>query len=262
MTEQCRECLLRLAKCEQERKTNSVALREHCAAHIPHVLVDLILDYCVDVFGPHGPLCCRLRGKFDPQRVSAENNYFIVGARQRGKTTLLFDLSSQMKNQYNKSLQISHGDDLQKWLTDRRQNNCNNSPVLLALEESDVFDLQKCVSFLELVRNNRTYRITTIATVTFPPQVTPLAEAIDYAFCFRESLASARKRLFLLLTRFETFKQFEEVFDIVTRDYGCLVCALRASNCPYCSSYWYTADKEEQHEFVSVSDFDSGHHSS
>jgi len=77
----------------------------------------------------------------------------------------------------------------------------------------------------EIFMNGRHYHILFVLTMQYPLAIPPaLRSNVDYVFIFRENFISNRRRIWEHYCGvIPKFDQFQEIMDVCTKDYGCLV---------------------------------------
>jgi hypothetical protein len=94
----------------------------------------------------------------------------------------------------------------------------------------------------DIFKNGRHQKLSLILTSQFPTDLCPsLRSQIDYAFCLRDPLMANKKRIHAMLaSTIENFRDFAQVFDTVTANYGVFVVDNTCVDGDVASStFWY-----------------------
>lgn len=113
----------------------------------------------------------------------------------------------------------------------------------------------------ELLYNGRHYGITYILTMQFPLGISPdLRTNFDYVFFMADDSPSNQKRIFDHYAGiFPSFRAFQEVYNDLTLDNGCMVLVKRSAGASFYEKlYWYKAPVVEP-EHVGCNQFRSYH---
>ena len=208
--------------------------------------------------------------KLIPQTIQPNSNTLIVAARNRGKSTLAFDLLMHTRHNYDICLAICP-------TLSTRQTLENIIPKCFIYSEFDLFLIDNIINtaknfieqgksrnillFLddclgnkshlnsaairEIFLNGRHYKISTIICAQYLYDLnTTIRSNVDYVFALRESNPQNRKKLFQTFGgMFANEKEFADMLNRTTADFESMVIDLTCSNAdPMESVLWYRAE--------------------
>ena len=187
--------------------------------------------------------------KFDPIKAEPHKIWLIVGPRNTGKTTLMRDLMYHTHKRYNNPMcctstkesfdmlckhmpkQMIYADGFNY---DAAENFVDLCIKYTSLNKSNIIVLDDCMYDTKVLKsetmrkthlNGRHYKITLFNCAQYIMHVPPEIRAnIDYVFVMKDVNNSNKRKFYeYFFGMFPNFKTFQEVFDQVTDDYGCLV---------------------------------------
>lgn len=97
---------------------------------------------------------------------------------------------------------------------------------------------------MDLLYNGRHYKLTYILTMQFPLGIQPeLRLNFDYVFLLADDSGTNIKRLYEhYASMFPTLNSFKQVFEDITKDYGCMVIVNRGNRTSFLDKiFWYRA---------------------
>lgn len=207
--------------------------------------------------------------RFDPSRIKPDKVCLLIGKRNTGKTVLMKDLLFHLKDQLDFGLYMSpteestgsmrgiipptlmYGDynstaaevllEMQKqYLKTGKSRN-----VFLLLDDC-MYDKKtmKGKEVREIFMNGRHRKLLFLNCVQYLMDISPaLRTNVDFVFCLREGIAANRRKLYdFFFGVFDTYADFEAVFNACTSGYKCIVLdnTVRSTNASDCVS-WYEA---------------------
>jgi hypothetical protein len=180
--------------------------------------------------------------QFDYSKMKDNSIIVLIGKRSSGKTTLVHDLLSKMikcdttiissTENLNQFYSKHHSDaeifDKYEPIILKKIIERSISMKPIKLKQRVVLDdclIHKCNKIRELFFNGRRYGLTGIMTSQYildlPPEI---RSNIDYIFLFADNFITNREKLYHHFAgMFDTFDKFEQVFNELTKDYGCMV---------------------------------------
>lgn len=211
--------------------------------------------------------------KFNTDGVKPHRIYLIVGKRGTGKSVLLMDLLSKMKDNFDigvlctptQSTQDLFKDvvpdtmiysdfdpqilgkliDLQKHRSRNKKKMYNIFVVLDDCAYDKNLFGSKCVHMRDLFFNGRHYRITAFICLQYMLDIPPAMRTnVDFLFALREPIIANQNRLwsnyFGIINNFESF---QTVFNSCTQNYECLVSDNTATGTNLIENcvFWYKA---------------------
>jgi hypothetical protein len=114
----------------------------------------------------------------------------------------------------------------------------------------------------ELLYNGRHYKIMYILTMQYPLGISPdLRSNFDYVFMLAEDTVSNLKRYYEHYAgMFPTFDSFRQVFNQLTKDFGCMVIANRGARESFLEKiYWYKAPMLDNNFKIGCNQFNNYH---
>ncbi len=182
---------------------------------------------------------CRSLQKFDFETVKSNRAIAIavIGKRACGKTTLISDIvinqnipyivmSRDICNHKNHIEIYSRYDKerVERLINDQKSHSRNfeydtNPEIGLLVDDCSNIDN----NLRDIIMSGRHIRTNIILGLQYPTK-SDVSVNFDYVFCFNNKIISYQKLLYQrFFGSFETFEEFQEVFNEYTKDYGCLV---------------------------------------
>lgn len=114
----------------------------------------------------------------------------------------------------------------------------------------------------EIFMNGRHFKIVFILTMQFSLGLLPeLRSNFDYIFLLGEDFINNQKRLYdNYAGMFPSFKSFQNVFKLLTEDYGCMVISNRGARADFLDKiFWYKANDDIQLETIGCEQYRAFH---
>ena len=166
-------------------------------------------------------------------------NYLVVGKRACGKTTLVKHLCGELDNpvivlcrdygvgrdycDITNNIYLYKEENVDKFLMGR---DSSSEPVTFVFSDTCIGDRQflKSPLWRKLCMNGRCYRVNVIVELHYMHMPPELRANVDNIYVFKDINTTNRKSLWkYFFGNVPTFRQFEELMDISTQDYECLV---------------------------------------